>query len=202
MSNIVKGSLAAIAQQEGQSLAESFLSADLVVLVDTSGTMSARDVDGPPATDTFERYFGGGSSRSRFEAACDELATLQAQHPGKVAVVGFSSRAQFCWGGRPPFDGDGTDMAEALRFIRPADGTGMTIVLISDGLPNDADETLAVARTFASPIMTIYIGPAGERGEAFLRKLASLTGGQHSTNKVPELSAHIAGLLGSGKAAA
>jgi hypothetical protein len=187
MSNIIPGSLAAIAAQEGQSLAESFLSADAIVLVDVSGSMGARDVDGYER----ERSYG----RTRYEAACDELTKLQATLPGKIAVVAFSTTPAFCWSGRPPFESGGTDMVAALRFIQPADGCGMTLILISDGYPDDADETLRVARQFTSPITTIYIGPKGERGEEFLRKLAAATGGQTSVNSVPELSAKIAGLL-------
>lgn len=180
MSNIVRGSLAALASEQGKSLAESFLSADAIVLVDVSGSMADA---------------GGGGGRSRYEAACAELERLQRTLPGRIAVVEFSSAPAFCWSGRPGFQGGGTDMAEALRFIKPADGCGMTLILISDGEPDDAAETLAVARGFSDSIQTIYIGPEGGRGATFLRRLASLTGGQHSVNKVPELAAKIAGLL-------
>jgi hypothetical protein len=195
MSNIIPGSLAAIAAQEGQSLAESFLSADAIVLVDVSGSMGARDVDGPPLRASWDEGIHATSGRTRYEAACDELTKLQATLPGKIAVVAFSTTPAFCWSGRPRFECGGTDMAAALRFIQPADGCGMTLILISDGYPDNADETLRIARQFASPITTIYIGPKGERGEEFLRKLAAATGGQTSVNSVPELSAKIAGLL-------
>lgn len=187
MSNIVKGSLAAVAKAEGQSLAESFLSADAVIVVDVSGSMDLRDVDGKPG-------------QTRYSVACDELDRLQASMPGRVAVVAFSSTVQFVWGGRPPFLGGGTDMAEALRFIKPADGCGMRIVLISDGEPNDQAETLTEAKRFTSPIDCVYVGPEGARGAAFLKQLASATGGQSATKQIPQLAAHIAGLLG-GKAA-
>lgn len=200
---IVPGSLAAIAKQEGQSLAESFMAADAIVIVDVSGSMDLRDVDGPgerPRASWDEGVVAAKKGRTRYDAACDELTKLQAQIPGRVAVVAFSSTVQVVWGGQPPFLGGRTDMAEALQFVKPADGCGMRIVLISDGEPNDPDATLAVARKFQSPIDTVFVGPEGSRGAAFLRKLSSLAGGQSATKAIPQLAQHIAGLL-EGKAA-
>ena len=43
---VVKGSLTDIAKQNGTSLAETFLSADVIVLVDTSSSMEAHDAPG------------------------------------------------------------------------------------------------------------------------------------------------------------
>ena len=193
---IVPGSLAAIAKAEGQSLAESFMAADAIVIVDVSGSMGARDVDRPKCG--WEDEYNPG--RTRYEAACDELTKLQASIPGRVAVVAFSSTVQFVWGGQPPFLSGGTDMAEALRFVKPADGCGMRIVLISDGEPHDPDAALAVARKFQSPIDTVFVGPEGSRGAAFLRRLSEVAGGQNATKAIPQLAQHIAGLL-EGKAA-
>lgn len=185
---LIPGSLKAVAQQAGQSLAESFLSADAIVIVDVSASMAAQDL-------------GPDDTRSRYRAACDELARLQATLPGKIAVVAFSDSVMFCWDGKPPFLKGGTDMAEALEFIYPADGTGMTLVLISDGWPRVPDRVLSIAKRFTSPIQTIFIGPEGDEGADFLRRLAALTGGQASVNKVPELAAKIAGLLSASQAA-
>lgn len=198
---IVPGSLAAVAKQEGQSLAESFLSADAIVLIDVSGSMGIRDVEnaGGPS----RPYFGEptrASGRTRFEAACDELARLQATLPGRIAVVQFSSSVGFCWGGKPLYEGAGTDLAGALKFVQAADGT-VEFYVVSDGHPDDSDAALSVARRFDSTIHTIYIGAEGGPGAAFLRRLASVSGGQSSVNKVPELAARIGGLLASGKAA-
>lgn len=203
---IIPGSLAAVARQEGQSLAESFLAADAIVIVDVSGSMDARDVDPAPAPvraswDDGPSFSPPNQGRTRYQAACEELEKLQQTIPGKIAVVAFSNGAQFVWGGHPPFLSGGTDMVAALQFIRPADGCGMTLVLISDGGPNDPAGTLAEARRFTSPIQTVYVGPKGGEGEAFLAKLAAATGGTHQTKSIPQLAASIAGLLGTGKAA-
>lgn len=56
---VVKGSLSDVAKATGASLAETFLSADVIVLVDTSSSMEAHDAPG---------------GLSRYDAACKELA--------------------------------------------------------------------------------------------------------------------------------
>lgn len=165
MSAIVKGSLGALSQQNGASLAESFLSADAIVVVDVSGSMDTRDAEG---------------GRQRYEVACEELRKLQERIPGKVAVVAFSGEARFAPSGLPPFIGGGTNLAGALRFVKPADGT-VRFVVVSDGQPDDSAAVLKVARAFSSPIDTVYIGPPDGPGEQFLAELARASRGQHAT---------------------
>lgn len=161
---IVPGSLGALAKQEGKSVAETFVNVDLVVIVDTSGSMSTKDSRG---------------GKSRYKIACEELTYLQAGHPGKIAVLAFSDEVQFCPSGVPTYLGGGTDMAQALRFAKIADVPGMQFILISDGEPNDEQETLAVAKTYRNKISTIYVGPEDQpAGREFLRRLAAATGGQ------------------------
>jgi Mg-chelatase subunit ChlD len=172
---ITVGSLAAIANRDGMSLAESFLSCEVLVLIDQSGSMAAKDAPG---------------GVSRFDAADSELFRLQRQHPGEVAVISFSSTVEFCPGGVPNRENGMTDMAAALNFARVADGASQ-IVLISDGDPNSQDEALAAARRYQNPIHTIYIGPEDGPGRAFLARLAKATGGQTFQSAAP-------GLLGEG----
>lgn len=169
---LVKGSLSAIAQQSGKSLAESFIHCDAVVIVDTSGSMQGRDAPG---------------GKSRYQAAIAELTALQEAMPGKLAVLSFSSTVEFCPAGVPTFLGGGTDVAGALQFARIADVPGMTFFLISDGEPNNEAAALDVARTFSNKINTIFVGPEqwGQAGRDFLRRLAEATGGQ---SEVAELT--------------
>lgn len=176
---ITKGSLAAIAQQKNQSLAESFLSAELIAIVDMSGSMAMHDAPG---------------GLSRFDAAEKELKALQAEMPGQIAVICFSDRVQFCPGGVPIRFGNGTNMAGALRFVHMADGVAK-IVLISDGEPDCQRSTLKEARRFKHSIDTIYIGPEGERGQTFLQQLAQATGGTAASSKEPGLLANGVKLL-------
>lgn len=164
---IVTGSLGAIARQENKSLAEAFVNADLVVIIDTSGSMSTHDSRG---------------GKSRYEVACMELGTIQNRYPGKIAVLAFSDNVMFCPSGMPTYFGGNTDMAKALQFAKVADVPGMQFILISDGEPNDEQETLAVATTYKNKISTIYVGPEDRpAGRDFLQRLAAATGGQTVT---------------------
>lgn len=179
---IVPGSIGALANSSSKSIAETFVSADVIVIVDVSGSMSTRDSRG---------------NRSRYEVACEELVGLQKHLPGKIAVMGFSDHTIFHPGGMPAMQGGGTNMAGALQFVKIADVPGMRFVLISDGEPDDAQQTLAVAKTFANKIDTIYVG-AEDRptGREFLRQLAQVSGGQFVTaDRAKELAAGIQYLL-------
>lgn len=184
MSNqIVQGSLRSIAQQSGKSLAESFLSCDVICIVDTSGSMSAKDSHG---------------GKSRYEVACQELANLQNHLPGKIAVISFSNTVQFCPSGIPVNLDGGTQMDEALKFVKVADEIpDMRFFLISDGEPNDEAAALKIARSFKNKISTIYVGPEDNpTGRDFLQKLAKLTGGQTVTaDRAKELTSKIETLL-------
>jgi len=182
LSTTVRGSLADQARQNNQSIAESFVSADVVVIVDTSGSMNARD---------------SHDGQSRYDVACQELATLQQHMPGKLAVIAFSSATVFVPGGVPPLLGGGTDLAGALRFAHVADVPGMRFVVISDGEPDSAEAALREARKFTGRIDTVYVGPeAYPAGRKFLQELAAASGGQSVTaDRATELAASIETLL-------
>lgn len=179
---IVKGSISDIAVQSGKSIAELFSSAEVVTIVDTSESMSKSDSRG---------------GKSRYSVACEELAYIQKNRLGKVAVISFSSDVQFCPGGIPLFEGSGTDLAKALRYAKIADVPGISIIVISDGQPDDYVEALEVARTYKNKISTIYVGPEDRpSGREFLEKLANATGGQHITSdRAKQLSKSIETLL-------
>jgi Uncharacterized protein containing a von Willebrand factor type A (vWA) domain len=178
---LVKGSLGAIAAQEGKSIAESFVNADVVIITDTSGSMEAHDSRG---------------GKSRYEVACDELKQLQASLPGKLALLSFSNDCVFCPGGIPFQFGGSTDLAKALKFAKLADVTGMRFIVISDGEPDNENEALRVAKTYKNKISTIYVGPEGGEGQEFLRKLAKASGGQGVTAaKVAQLADNVQKLL-------
>lgn len=164
---LVKGSLGAIAQQTGQSLAQTFISCDVVVIVDTSGSMGSLDAPG---------------GRSRYDQACIELANLQETMPGKIGVISFADKVMFCPNGQP-FNFRGmTDLEAALQFAKVADVPGgMRFIVISDGEPNDPGAALKVAKTYANKIDTIYVGPQYGEGLDFLRRLAAASGGSHVT---------------------
>lgn len=180
--SIVAGSLSAVARKSGHSLAMGFMNVKAFVMVDVSGSMMACDVEG----------------RTRYDVACEQLARLQEQNPGEVGVASFSDRADFCPAGIPIINGGGTDMVAALGMLRMADNTGIQLVLISDGEPNDPAGTLKEAAKFTSKIDTIFVGPEGDHGAEFLRKLAAATGGVsvvNSTDQLGKLSENITKLI-------
>lgn len=178
---VVPGSLQDQATASGGSLAETFLNCDLVVLVDTSGSMIDNDAPG---------------GKRRYDAACDELAKLQASQPGKIGVIGFSSYPEFCPGGKPAFQKGGTDLAEALDYARIIDGL-CDVVVISDGQPDNEEAALRSARAFkSSKLSTVYVGPEGGPGADFLRKLAAANRGQSVTaEKTKQLAQKIERLM-------
>ena len=181
--SIVKGSLSDIAKINNQSLAETFMQCDVVILVDTSGSMSIQD---------------SRDDQSRYNVACNELRALQNNLPGKIAVISFSSDVEFCPSGVPTFQGGGTDMAKALKLAKIADGIkGMRFILISDGEPDRIEETLAIAKIYQNKIDTIYVGPTDRpSGNDFLQRLASASGGQTITaDRAKELKASIETML-------
>lgn len=179
---IVPGSIQAIAEQNGKSIAESFLSADVIVIVDTSGSMAAGDSRG---------------GKSRYDVACMELAHLQASLPGKIAVLSFSYDTIFCPSGVPIDQGGTTNLAGALKFAKTADVPDMRFIVISDGEPDDENEALAVARSYKNRIDVIYVGPEDyPYGRDFLKRLAKQSGGVAVTaDRAKELAPTIEKLL-------
>ena len=178
----VPGSLADTAARQGTSLAESFVSAEAVILVDTSGSMSARDSRG---------------GQRRYDVALEELAALQAAIPGKVAVIAFSDTQLFVPGGQPPFLSGGTDLTGALKFAKVADVPGMRFIVVSDGMPDNQITALAVAGTFTNKIDTVYVGPERDTyARDFLARLSATKGGQTITaDRVVELADKVERLL-------
>lgn len=72
-----------------------------------------------------------------------------------------------------------TDMT--LGFQTVARKNPKRIILISDGLPDDPTSALESARALSCPVDVIYIGHGGDEGEAFMKLLASQTGGTQVT---------------------
>jgi Mg-chelatase subunit ChlD len=179
---IVQGSLSAIAKQQNKSLAETFMQADVIVIVDTSGSMAIRDSRG---------------GKSRYDVACEELAKLQSNMPGKVALISFSERSVFCPSGVPDFMAGTTNLAGALKFTKIADVPGMRFFVISDGQPDSETDALTVARTYTNRIDTIFVGPEDDySSQEFLRRLAKASGGQSVTcDRVKELASSVQTLL-------
>lgn len=185
--SIVLGSIQDMATTTGRSLAECMVNVDVIVFVDVSGSMEDQDAPG---------------GRSRYEAACEELANIQRQHPGRVAVIAFSNNVVFCASGVPAFEGRFTAMDNALEFGRIADGAGIQFILLSDGLPDSPRETLRIAEMYETPIDTVYMGPESgpeaDEGRRFLAELSRITHGRSVTTAQPAMIEQpILALMGS-----
>jgi len=182
MDALVKGSIGAIAKDTGKSLAQTFISADVVVLVDTSGSMMTND---------------SHQGLTRYAVACDELTALQNSLPGKVAVISFSDRTMFCPDGVPFNLRGGTDLAGALRFAKIADVPGMRFILISDGEPTEPQAALREAAKYKAQIDVIYVGSEiSPMGRDFLTQLARKSGGKAVTAEAAkQLAATVQYLL-------
>lgn len=160
------------------SLAEAFLTVNKLVLIDGSASMKSDDAPG---------------KITRWEAANVQLRRLQNEQPGKVGVISFSDKPYFAPSGLPYFPSGNTCVFEALEYVKPADGCGIQIVLISDGEGNgekDFQEVFDKAAEFKSPIHTIYIGPEGAEGKPgrdFLARIAAAGGGKSVSHKIEEL---------------
>lgn len=180
--SIIPGSLGAIAADNKTSIAESFVNANAIIIVDTSGSMCQTDARG---------------GKSRYDVACDELKKLQASLPGKLALLSFSSDVMFCPNGIPFNFGGMTDLAKALKFAKIADlSSGMRFIVISDGEPDSEAEAMKVAKTYKNRIDTIFVGSENSEGQEFLKRLAKASGGQNVTaDRVKELADNVQKLL-------
>lgn len=180
---IVSGSIQSVVNQSHTTLATHFLyNVSHIVIVDVSGSMATEDSRG---------------GRSRIDVARDELATLQHEFPGRLAVFAFSDHCQFVPGGVPPFFAGGTDLAGALSTTKAYDGLGIRFVVISDGQPDNEQRALDVAKTYMSRIDTVFVGNESDRdAQAFLKRFAGINGGESvTTARVQALADTIRPLL-------
>lgn len=182
MNQVIIGSLSQVAQKNNVSLSESFMSCDCLILIDQSGSMESHDAP---------------DNMTRNQAAREQLTRLQKDYPGKIAIVSFASYAMFSPAGLPVDCGGSTNMIAGLEYIKPIDDTGVKIILISDGVPNDQSNTLKKAKEFKTAIQTIYIGPEDDRegGRVFLEKLSHATGGESLKGDAPGLLANQVEML-------
>src|SRR5579872_3281205 len=136
---------------------------EVVLLIDTSGSMN------DPI---------GDMAMHKSEHAQVALDDLLANYP-KIRVFAFGSRCVEILNGKLPWPAGGTDMAGALKsiaHIRPR-----KTVIISDGMPDNADRAKEAAEKLTGVIDTIYCGPDGHPAISFLRSLCRLSGGVHVT---------------------
>lgn len=156
---------------------------DTVVLCDCSGSM--RDMIG----------HSGISKMEHLEIALNDL--LRA-HP-RVILIAFSSTAQRVKNTAGVTDhyrryGGSTNLTDAIEEaakLRPR-----RTVIISDGLPDNADTATEAIDDLTGQVDCVYCGPDGHPAVAFLQSLARKGGGHQMTfDGCRELAPMIRGLL-------
>lgn len=182
----VTGSLKDVAARQGRSIEEILAQIEVVIAVDRSSSMAERT--------------GGYASQSKWEMAKEALDSVQASRPGKVLLISFGgvswenpeeAPVKYELDGHLPQAAGSTPMTQALELMEPFDGTGATFILTSDGWPDNPESALEVAARFTTPIDCIFIGPAGDPGAEFMKKI----GRTHTTVQPAMLKPAIAGLL-------
>jgi hypothetical protein len=153
-----------IAQQNGGMIAAPVA----VVVFDSSYSMNTADAKDPANREGISRYAAG----------CLQLARLQEQMPGQIAILSFHDIAQMNPDGVPMRPGGCTNLTLALKMAKQADNGSIRFIVISDGDPDDEQSALNLATTFQGPIDTISIGTY-QHGANFLRRLAQVGGGQY-----------------------
>jgi len=155
------------------------MGAKVIVIVDVSASMDMNDCP---------------NSQRRFQVACEQLFQLQRDLAGQVCVVSFSDYAKFRPSGIPSDPSGCTNLAGALKFVHPANGTDIRLIVISDGQPDNEQAALAEAATFTNKLDCVYVGPENGPGRDFLKRLAVASGGVFADQTVahlPELAATI-----------
>lgn len=176
---LAKGSIKDIAERKGISMESAMAEAEVIVIVDISGSMNDYD----------------GGSKSRWERAKDELERLQAQYEGKVALMSFSDNPRWNFDGMLPYPEGCTALDRALDMAAPFSGV-YQLILITDGQPNSREAALNSAKKLRSAMHVIYIGADGDsHAKQFLNSLADATGGQFLKTAPELLSGGIKGLL-------
>lgn len=95
-----------------------------------------------------------------------------------------------------PEPSGGTPLAEGIFFCKQQGAKHL--IVVSDGAPNDREAALQAARDFDGPIDVFYVGPEGDAGAEFMKRLAEATKGRVQVTTLKEtkfLTSAIRGLL-------
>ena len=188
----IEGSMADYQRRTGAGLVKAWLAVHAVVVVDISSSMGTHDA---------------GDGHRRVDVARMELAKLQKKLQGQIAVVEFNYDARWRRDGLIGEPTGGTNLGGALEYVEELLGPGLprvTVVVVSDGEPNDEASALEAGKRIAgkgAKLSTVYVGPDAGYGKAFLRRLAALGGGEHADALlVKALSDTVVKLLAAGSA--
>lgn len=178
MTSLVKSLTQSLQASSLSDLVRAKQDQNIMLLLDCSGSMGC----------------GMDNGRSRMDGLRETVDLLQGERRMRMAQFGYGYSPSFIE--RIPEPDGSTPLAEGIDLMRTA-GAGRVIV-ISDGHPDDRHRALESARRFVGRIDVVFVGDPGDPGEAFLRELASLTGGDSFTGDLGDpklLSSRIMGML-------
>lgn len=77
----------------------------------------------------------------------------------------------------------GTDLSRSFGYLKTENiiNKNTRLVLVSDGLPDDSDDAIQTALQLEIPVNVLYIGPGNDKGERFMKNLATITKGTELT---------------------
>jgi Ca-activated chloride channel family protein len=161
---------------------------DIVVVIDTSSSMTTPDLGGQGRIDVVKRVvndFLGGLKNDRvgiviFSAESMVLSPLTLDYPATQRLI------QPVSAGRPLRDGTaiGTGLATGLNLLRDSTARGKVAVLLTDGQNNAGDvlpmDAAQIAKLLGVRLYTIGAVSARSRAdvdEATMKRMSELTGG-------------------------
>lgn len=171
------------------------------LLVDVSGSMNQGV--GQTAPSVFGAPIGSKTRINVLREVVDGMRKEGLECP----IVAFGGDrypfARHVTNGQIPEPSGGTPMAEGINFCGKDGCTHL--VVVSDGVPNDPEAAIEAAIAFNAPIDVVYIGPDGDTGADFMRRLAAAAKGKVSVTVADlrktgskELGTKMRGLLGVG----
>ena len=161
---------------------------DIVIVVDTSSSMTTADLDGQPRIEVVKKVvhdFLGGLKNDRvgiviFSAESMVLSPLTLDYAAAQRLV------EAVAAGRPLRDGTaiGTGLATGLNVVRESAARGKVAILLTDGQNNSGDvqpiDAAQIAKLIGIRLYTIGAVAARSRAEvdeALMRRMAEMTGG-------------------------
>jgi hypothetical protein len=171
ISKFSKGSLISVTNGDPMKMGLALMNAKAVAICDISGSMAAKDS-------------GENENSVRADVLQEVLDDLQDKYPGELVIYGFNSEniGILPSGILPPPDGTTPTHLALNNIYRKAADLEQEVILLSDGLPDQAEPCYDIAEEVGWPINTFYVGPYGERGgRDFMERLAEISGGVHNS---------------------
>ena len=138
---------------------------NVMLLLDTSGSMEGYI----PAE-------GENPGITKINGLRKVVAEIQGSGHCPMIAFGGPYDAQVRFVDAVPNPDGGTPLHHAIEYAKSYGAT--RLVVISDGYPDLADQSMQAAKDFGGQIDVVFVGVAGEAGSVFLDAMAKMTGGK------------------------